>query len=44
MADALLDLVVRGVVEPREAYLKAVNKTEIRQLFANAGIQLPEAW
>jgi twitching motility protein PilT len=43
MADALLDLVLRGLVEPREAYLKAINKTEIRQLFHNAGVTIPDA-
>ena len=43
MADALLDLVLRGVVEPREAYLKAVNKAEIRQMFNNAGVTVPDA-
>ena len=43
MADSLLDLVLRGVVEPREAYLKAINKTEIRQLFHNAGVTIPDA-
>ena len=43
MADSLLDLVLRGIVEPREAYLKAINKTEIRQLFHNAGVTIPDA-
>jgi twitching motility protein PilT len=43
MADALVDLVLRGVVEPREAYLKAINKAEIRQLFNNAGVTIPDA-
>ena len=43
MADSLLDLVLKGLVEPREAYLKSINKTEIRQLFHNAGVSLPDA-
>jgi twitching motility protein PilT len=43
MADSLVELVLRGVVEPREAYLKAINKTEIRQLLHNAGVTIPDA-
>jgi twitching motility protein PilT len=43
MADSLVDLVLRGLVEPREAYLKAINKTEIRQLLHNAGVTIPDA-
>jgi twitching motility protein PilT len=43
LGESLTDLVQRGLVDPREAYMKAVNKSEIRQLFANAGIALPEA-
>ncbi|MBK8691782.1 MAG: type IV pilus twitching motility protein PilT [Deltaproteobacteria bacterium] len=43
MADSLVELVLRGLVEPREAYLKAINKTEIRQLFHNAGVTIPHA-
>ncbi len=42
MGEALCDLVVRGQVDAREAYLKAVNKTEMRQLMANAGIEAPD--
>ena len=40
---SLVDLVLRGLVEPREAYLKAINKTEIRQLLHNAGVTIPDA-
>ncbi len=43
LGESLTDLVLRGLVEPREAYMKAVNKTEIRQLFAGVGIALPES-
>lgn len=42
MTDSLVDLVLTGKVEPKEAYLKAVNKTEFRQTLAQAGISLPE--
>ncbi len=42
LGESLLDLVLRNQVEPREAYYKAINKTEIRTLFTNAGVPLPE--
>ena len=42
LGESLLSLVLRNLVEPREAYMKAVNKTEIRNLLAGAGIALPE--
>jgi twitching motility protein PilT len=38
--DALLDLVRRRVVEPREAYLKAVSKGEFRQQLERIGFKL----
>jgi twitching motility protein PilT len=38
--DSLLDLVKRKVVEPREAYVKAVNKGEFKNLLQREGIQL----
>jgi twitching motility protein PilT len=43
--DALLDLVKRKLVEPREAYLKSVAKAELRGLLERAGIalELPSA-
>jgi twitching motility protein PilT len=39
--DALLDLVKRGVVEPAEAYKKAVGKSELKGLLERAGFPLP---
>ncbi len=42
LGESLLDLVLRNLVEPREAYFKAINKTEIKTLFTNAGIPIPE--
>jgi twitching motility protein PilT len=42
LGESLTDLVLRGLIEPREAYHKAINKPEIRQLLGNAGIVLPE--
>ncbi|BDG04847.1 type IV pilus twitching motility protein PilT [Anaeromyxobacter oryzae] len=36
--DALLDLVKRKVVEPREAYTKAVSKSELKGVLERAGI------
>ena len=39
--DALLDLVKRGVVEPAEAYKKAVAKAELKGLLERAGFPLP---
>jgi twitching motility protein PilT len=38
--DALFDLVKRKVVEPKEAYAKAVAKAEFRQLLERGGFQL----
>jgi twitching motility protein PilT len=40
MNDSLLDLVRRKVVEPKEAYAKAVDKTGLLQLFTNNGIEM----
>jgi twitching motility protein PilT len=42
LGESLLDLGLTGLVEPREAYYKAINKSEIKTLFANAGVPLPE--
>jgi twitching motility protein PilT len=39
--DSLTDFVKRGLVEPREAYLKAVDKGGLIHLFKNNGIPLP---
>ena len=39
--DALLDLVKRKVVEPREAWSKAVAKSDLRQTMERAGFPLP---
>jgi twitching motility protein PilT len=41
--DALLDLVKRKVVEPREALLKAVARGELRGLLERAGFQVDPA-
>jgi twitching motility protein PilT len=38
--DALFDLVKRKVVEPKEAYMKAVQKAEFRGLLERAGISI----
>jgi twitching motility protein PilT len=38
--DALLDLVKRGLVDPREAYLKAVDKENLAKAFKAAEIEL----
>jgi twitching motility protein PilT len=43
MNDALLDLVKKRVVEPREAYFKAPNKSDFRALLARAGFQVEAA-
>jgi twitching motility protein PilT len=42
LGESLTDLVLRGLVDPREAYYKAINKPEIRQLLGNVGVSLPE--
>jgi len=39
--DSLLDLVKRGLVEPREAYLRAVDKTGLLGAFRGNNIALP---
>jgi twitching motility protein PilT len=38
--DSLLDLVKKGIVEPREAYLKAVDKTGFEALLQKNGIRI----
>jgi twitching motility protein PilT len=38
--DSLLDLVKRKLIEPREAYIKAVNKGEFKNLLQREGITL----
>jgi len=38
--DSLLDLVKRTVVDPREAYIKAVNKAEFKSLLQREGFTL----
>jgi twitching motility protein PilT len=38
--DSLLDLVKRGVVDAREAFLKSVNKAELKGLFQREGIKV----
>jgi twitching motility protein PilT len=40
MNDALFSLVQRKLVEPKEAYLKAVDKNGLTSMFKNAGIAL----
>jgi len=42
LGESLTDLVLRGLIDPREAYYKAINKAEIRTLLGNVGISLPE--
>jgi twitching motility protein PilT len=43
LGDSLLELVKRKVVEPREAWLKAVNKAELKGLLERAGIAFDPA-
>ena len=38
--DALIELVKKKVVEPREAHMKAVAKAELRGLLERAGVKL----
>jgi len=38
--DSLVDLVRRKLIEPKEAYYKAVNKTEIRSLLKSQGVEV----
>ena len=38
--DHLIELIRQGVVDPREAYLKASDKLGLQQQLAQAGIQL----
>ena len=40
MNDSLIDLVRNGVVEPKEAYIKAVNKSEFKNLLTKEGVDL----
>jgi hypothetical protein len=40
MNDSLLDLVKRKIVEPREAYAKAVDKAGLAGMFAANGIDM----
>jgi twitching motility protein PilT len=42
MNDSLLDLCKKGLVDPKEAYMKAVNKSEMRGLLTSNGFTLPE--
>ena len=42
MNESLLDLVLQGVIDPRDAYVKSVQKSEFRTLLANVGIPLQE--
>jgi len=39
MNDSLMELVKRGLVEPREAYVKSVNKAEFKNALAREGIK-----
>ena len=38
--DSLMALVIEGVVEPREAYIKAFDKDGMLKMFENAGIRM----
>ena len=40
MNDALFDLVKKKLVEPQEAYSKAIQKTELKQMLERAGFKL----
>jgi twitching motility protein PilT len=40
MNDFLLDLVKRKLIEPQEAYYKAVNKQEIKGLLSKIGVEI----
>jgi twitching motility protein PilT len=40
MNDSLLDLVRRGVIEPREAYAKAVDKQGLLGMLGSSGIEM----
>jgi twitching motility protein PilT len=40
MNDSLIELVRRGQIEPREAYLKAVNKSEMKNLLGRTGVDV----
>jgi twitching motility protein PilT len=40
--DSLLSLVKQDLVEPAEAYVKAVNKAELENLFRREGIEIPK--
>jgi twitching motility protein PilT len=42
LGDSLLELVKKKVVEPKEAWMKAVNKTEFKALLERAGITLEQ--
>jgi len=42
MNDSLLELCKRGLVDPKEAYMKAVNKGEMRGLLTSNGFTIPE--
>jgi len=37
--ESLIDLVKRGIVEPKEAYIKAVDKTGLKGLYERAGVK-----
>src|SRR5262249_52437321 len=41
MNDSLMDLAKRGIIEPREAYTKSVNKSEMRTLMQQAQMEIP---
>jgi twitching motility protein PilT len=38
--DSLFDLVKKGLVEPRDAYIKAVDKTGFETMLTRAGMKL----
>ncbi len=42
LGDALGELVANGLIEPREAYLRALNKVEIRTILQSLGAEVPE--
>ncbi len=41
MNDSLMDFAKKGIIEPKEAYMKSVNKSEMKTLMAQAGMEIP---
>ena len=43
MNDSLMDFAKKGIIEPRECYMKAVNKSEMKTMMVQAGMEIPSA-